>query len=247
MKVRILIAAAALVLVCCVAAPPAEAQENVRAARKNTSPASLAGGTAIKAEFNSSIDSKKAKAGDAVTAHTMEAVKSADDRIILPRGTKIIGHITQASARSNGDGESVIGISFDKAVLKGGEEIPLAVTIQALAEPVHSTMGSMSSGPTEVGTTRTSPMSGSRDARPGNTAEPPHGYPGGNNGGGPESDQLTGTSKGVYGLNGLSLGLAETNGGLVAVITSNGKNVHLDSGARLLLVTRAPAVEAPGR
>lgn len=242
MKIRILIAATAALLVYCVKVPLAQAQENVPATRTDTSQASLAGGTTIKAELNSSIDSKKMKTGDVVTAHTLEAVKSADDRMILPRGTKIVGHITQASARSKGDGESAVGISFDKAVLKGGEEVPLIVAIQALAEPPHSPVGSMSPGPTTVGTTRTSPMSGSRDPRPGNTANPPPGgYPDGNDGSATESDPISGTSKGVYGLNGLSLGMAEANGALVAMITSNGKNVHLDGGTRMLLVTRAPA------
>jgi hypothetical protein len=41
--------------------------------------------------------------------------------------------VTQASARANGDSESALGIVFDKAILKNGQEMPLNVAIQALA------------------------------------------------------------------------------------------------------------------
>ena len=40
--------------------------------------------------------------------------------------------MTQASARSKRDSSSSIGIAFDKAILKKGEEIPVNVTVQAI-------------------------------------------------------------------------------------------------------------------
>src|SRR4029077_5363007 len=64
--------------------------------------ASLAPGSAITVELNSGSDSKKAKPGDTITAHTTESLKSTDDRLILPKGAKIEGHITQATARGKG-------------------------------------------------------------------------------------------------------------------------------------------------
>ena len=41
--------------------------------------------------------------------------------------------MTQASARAKGDSESALGIVFDKAILKNGEEVPLNVAVQAVA------------------------------------------------------------------------------------------------------------------
>ena len=52
--------------------------------------ASLASGTAINASLNGSVDAKKNKPGDTVTARTAEAVKS-DGKVVLPKGTKLIG------------------------------------------------------------------------------------------------------------------------------------------------------------
>src|SRR5260370_59406 len=94
--------------------------------------ASLASGTAFNAALSSPVDSKKCKPGDAVAAHTTEPVKS-EGKTVIPKGSKLVGHVTQASARANGQAESTLGIVFDKAILKNGEEIPLNVAIQALA------------------------------------------------------------------------------------------------------------------
>ena len=97
---------------------------------------SIAGGTAINAELDTSIDSKKAKSGEPVMAHTTEAMKAADNREIMPKGTKLMGHVTQAESRSNGGTETKVAVQFDKAKLKDGQEVPLAnFTIQALAAP----------------------------------------------------------------------------------------------------------------
>src|SRR5260221_3733335 len=82
-----------------------------------SSEASLASGTVINAELNSSIDSKKVKPGEQITAHTTEAVRYTDGRAILPKGTKLVGHVNQAPARPDRHGEAVAGHSILKAVL----------------------------------------------------------------------------------------------------------------------------------
>jgi hypothetical protein len=50
----------------------------------------------------------------------------------------------------------------------------------------------------------------------------------------------------VFGLNGLSLNTAASNATEGSVITSVGKNVHLDSGTRMLVVSQARAGEQGG-
>src|SRR6266404_4506120 len=85
---------------------------------------SLATGTAFNAALSSPIDSKKCKPGDPVNAHSTEAVKS-EGKTVIPKGSRLVGHVTQASARANGESESSLGIVFNKAILKDGQEIPL--------------------------------------------------------------------------------------------------------------------------
>jgi len=235
---------------------------------------SLAGGTAFNAALSSPVDSKKCKPGDAVNAHSTEAVKS-EGKTVIPKGAKLVGHITQASARAKGESESALGIVFDKAILKNGQEIPLSVGIQALASAQSGvsaagsdmdTMGGMGASGAGSG------MAGGRGAVGGvssaaggavgtvtNTAANVGGVAGGAvntaaNAGGSvagaskgavgglnATGQLTSNSQGVFGLNGLNLSAAASNATQGSVITSAGKNVHLDSGTRMLLVSQAQA------
>ena len=94
--------------------------------------AGLANGTAFNAALSSPLDSKKCQPGDAVNGRTTEAVKS-EGKTIIAKGSKLVGHVTQASARAKGEAESSLGIVFERAILKNGQEIPLNVAIQALA------------------------------------------------------------------------------------------------------------------
>jgi len=236
--------------------------------------ASLASGTAFNAALSSPIDSKKCKPGDAVNAHTTEAVKS-EGKTVIPKGSKLVGHVTQASAHAKGESESSLGIVFDRAILKNGQEIPLSAGIQALAAAQSSASAAGSdidafggAGASAAG----SGAGGGRGALGGvtsaaggavggvtNTAANVGGVAGGavntaGNAGGSvagaskgavgglnAAGQLTSNSQGVFGLNGLNLNAAASNATQGSVITSTGKNVHLDSGTRMLLVSQAQA------
>ena len=238
--------------------------------------ASLASGSAFNAALSSPIDSKKCKPGDPVNAHNTEAVKS-EGKTVIPKGSKLVGHVTQASARGKGESESSLGIVFDKAILKNGQEIPLNAGIQAIASAESSasaagsdmdTMGGMGASAAGSG------MAGGRSALGGvasaaggaagtvtNTAANAGGVAGGTvnsaaNVGGSvagtskravgglnTAGQLTSNSQGVFGLNGLNLSAAASNATQGSMITSAGKNVHLESGTRMLLVSQAQAGE----
>lgn len=219
------------------------------------SQASIAGGTAINAELDTSIDSKKAKSGEAVMAHTTETMKATDNREILPKGTKLMGHVTQAASRSNGGTETMVEIQFDKAKLKDGQEVPLAnFTIQALAAPSSAASsfdnGGINSSNDRMGPTSTTPssnpssnnpsMSGSRGARPDatpNAQSYPNAEPNGTSAAQPyASGPLPAGARGVYGLEGVRLATAGAGAVEGSVIVSDGKNLRLDKGTRLLLV-----------
>jgi len=237
---------------------------------------SLATGSAFNAELSSPIDSKKCKPGDAVTAHTTEAAKS-EGKTVIPKGSKLVGHVTQASARAKGESESSLGIVFDKAILKNGQEIPLNVAIQALASAQSGASaagadldafgGAGASGAGSGGGGGRGALGGVTSTAGGavgavtNTAANVGGVAGGTvnsaaNAGGSiagaskgavgglnAAGQLTSNSQGVFGMNGLNLNAAASNATQGSVITSAGKNVHLDSGTRMLLVSQAQAGE----
>src|ERR1700748_1188606 len=83
----------------------------------------LSNGTQLQAELTRSVDAKKAKAGDEVTAKVTQDVK-VNGSVVLQKGSKLEGHITEAQAKTK-DGESKLGVLFNVAVSKSGQEIAL--------------------------------------------------------------------------------------------------------------------------
>jgi len=131
----------------------------------------------------------------------------------------------------------MIGLAFDKAVLKGGEEVSLSARIQALAAPASFVSEMGSPDPSTLGTRQTSPMAGSR------TPPPPTPNAGTDPRASSEQPALSPNSRGVIGLHGLTLTTAPVDNVLVSTISSDGKNVRLDGGTRMLLVTQASGPE----
>src|ERR1700676_4409882 len=74
-------------------------------ARAAQNSADLGSGTSMNAALSKPIDAKKNKPGDPVFAKTTEPTKS-QGKVALPKGTKLVGHITEAKARGNGESES---------------------------------------------------------------------------------------------------------------------------------------------
>jgi hypothetical protein len=52
--------------------------------------------------------------------------------VVIPKGSRLVGHVTEVKARSKDQATSVVGIAFDRAVLKNGTEMSLALGIQAI-------------------------------------------------------------------------------------------------------------------
>ena len=115
--------------------------QNTQATGEAAASGQIAPGTVIPAELAKSIDAKKAKQGDQVLAKTSQDLLSGG-QVVIARGSKIIGHVTQAKPREKGESESTLGIAFDKLVMKDGHELPLNASIQALAGPPSMATGS---------------------------------------------------------------------------------------------------------
>lgn len=211
---------------------------------------SLANGSAIVATLTKPIDSRRMKQGDLVIASAVEASK-VDGKTVIPWGAKLVGHVTQASARANGDPYSAVEFVFDKAVLKHGEEIPLDVEVRAIALPQCEVMGppcpARDTAPLGYG-----PPLGGADLQAGKDAAMPE-QPlvpdtigtvqakDGASGATPvrglnDNGVLTAGSRGIYGLRGIGLGTVTMGNQPVVFVTSMAKEVHLDSDTQLLLV-----------
>lgn len=112
--------------------------------------ADLAGASQVNATLERSVDARRARPGDEVTAKTSEDFVT-QSGVTIPRGTRLVGRVTEAQAHGGGKGSaqgaagSRLGIVFEKAVLKDGRELPLNVTIQAVAAARSEVQGRLGS------------------------------------------------------------------------------------------------------
>lgn len=107
----------------------------------------------IHAVLEKLVHPKKVKAGDAVVARMTEPTKLKDGTE-LPKGTHIVGKVTEMKPKADKEGPSKLGLLFDKAQLKDGKELPLAMALVSVAprwepggvDPVAADNGASSAG-----------------------------------------------------------------------------------------------------
>jgi hypothetical protein len=168
----------------------------------------IAEGTAINAELSKGIDSKKAKEGDQVQAKVVQDVL-ANGKIVVPRNSKLLGHVTQVKAGGKGEASS-LGIAFDKAVLKNGQEVPVHAVIQALAPAPRMPAGNPGYGDSDAGMSAAGGMQSPQGGSYGTTG-----------GGGMNSGPVGGATSTVGGVAGSAAGAAG-NVGTTAANTAGG-------------------------
>jgi hypothetical protein len=169
-------------------------------------------GTIIPAELSKTIDAKKVKAGDKIEIRIVVDLLS-EGQVVVPKDSKILGHISEVKARSKDSKDSMIGIVVDTLSTKEGGELAIQAVVQAIGRPVEqsSNYSSMAGGP--IGSSGGSRPSGSS------------GQPSSSGG------SLDPRSQGVVGLKDLSLSTSEQG----SVISSSHENVRLESGTQLML------------
>ncbi len=155
-----------------------------------------------------SLESKNRKPSEEVVVKTAGPVRWADGTVI-PRGAKVVGHVTEAKARSGGDTESSLGIVFDKISLPDGKTLSITGVVRAVApNPDQPDSGG---GVTYADIAQT--IAHSTPSAGGSSSVVPI---------------LTGESVGVQGIKNLQLGPD-------GVFKSNGRTVKLETGSQVIL------------
>lgn len=229
-------------------APPAASTTPASEQMSNASnSASDAAAATVQAQLTKTIDAKKAKQGDEVVAKTTEDLQGSSN-LTIPKNSKLIGHVAEVQARAGDQGESRIVIVFDKAVPKGGQEIPIQATIQAIAAPERAPMPTtdmMAGSASDPGGAPVGGASGAATGTPATTGAPAS-TPGIATGASqPESGSmgtsgssrvaLDSTSKGVMGIEDLQLAAGNTGQTLASQLKSSSRNVKLENGTRMVL------------
>ena len=127
----------------------------------------IAPGVVIPTQLAKTVDAKKAKTGDEVIARVTQDLHNNSGAIVVPKNSKIIGHVTQAQARTKDQKESQLAIVFDKAQLTTGETVELHMSLQALvapASPNNADAAGAQSGPSPASPTASAPSARPRHA-----------------------------------------------------------------------------------
>jgi hypothetical protein len=114
-----------------------------------STPASLDDGSILYAELSKTVDAKKVKAGDPVSAVLLADLLS-HGKVVARRDSKLVGHVTEAQVHSKDTPESRLGIVFDKLIVKGGQEIPFVSVLMGLSPAPRLQVESMN-GPAPPG------------------------------------------------------------------------------------------------
>jgi len=94
--------------------------------------------TSVTGELEGKLNTKTAKVGDQVVLKTMEKVQTSDGTVI-PKGTRLVGHVTDVQAYSKERGASQLGIAFDRAELKNGQDIAVHTLIRGVSPGASAT------------------------------------------------------------------------------------------------------------
>ena len=189
----------------------------------SSTPAAAVGHGAFPVKITKTLDSSKLKEGDAVEAETAGSFKLPDGTLV-PKGSKMTGHVMAAKARAKGDPDSELTVAFDKLNVINGKPLTLKGTVQAVFPPPDEQdpgipFSTASKGQVGVG------------GAPGTIGTP--GYQptdiksGSNMGVNKAQPSMDPKSVGVQGIDNLQL----DNG----VLSSKGKNVKLGKGVRMIV------------
>jgi hypothetical protein len=96
-------------------------------------PAALSAGTKVDAQLQSQLDARQAHVGDPVTAVTTAAVKD-HGKLVLPKGSRLTGHVTSVVSADSPQASSEVGILFDQATAADGQAVPVHLDIASVTQ-----------------------------------------------------------------------------------------------------------------
>lgn len=229
---------------------------------KSGQAAQIESGTQLAAQLESTLDARKAKVGDRVVLKTTEAIK-ANGQTVVGKGARLIGHVTEVQQKTKANGESHIGLVFDR-LEKGSLQTPISATISSITQVgarAQSNNDSLFSS--DMGASSSSSASASRQPRSGSGSGGLLGGVGSTVGGvvGTTTSTVGGVAGETTAAVGSTVGVAgNTTGGLTrsvgglqitqssntsaeggALLTLQGGNLRLEQGTSFRLVLNQSA------
>jgi hypothetical protein len=223
-------------------APSARAPQAGSTSAPGGAPTRIAPGSVIPVSLTKTIDAKKVKTGDQVVAKVTQDMKTNSGEVLVPKDTKVMGHVTEAQPRNKDQKESQVGIAFDRAMMKDGSAMQIPMSIQAIIGQQNDQNNSGSgsgeaaapTGGASSGATG-SPRGGMGGSAPASAPSASSGTPGDAPAGKSSRPPITAQTEGVVGISDLKLSRAASSAAEGSVVSSEKNNVKLESGTMMLL------------
>jgi hypothetical protein len=224
-------------------APSPQAPPSAPASAPAAAPARIAPGSVIPVSLTKTIDAKKAKTGDEIVAKVTQDMKTPGGEVLVPKDTKVMGHVTEAQPRNKEQKESQVGIAFDRAVMKDGRAMQMPMSIQAIIGEQNNNQNNPGGGNSDAtapsGSPSAAPASGVRPGMAGSAPAPTssagNDLPGNAQTAKNSRPPITAQTEGVVGISNLTLTPTATNAAEGSVVSSDKNNVKLESGTLMLL------------
>ncbi len=107
----------------------AQTQDAAESAAEKANGAMVMEGTLARISLQTQLSSKISEVGDEVVGVLYEAVRGADGRVVVPRGTEFIGRVTQVQAAKRPQKQATMTVNFETMRMSyGTEKISTIVT-----------------------------------------------------------------------------------------------------------------------
>lgn len=116
---------------------PSEADGQKGGSRTSNRGVVLDSGTRIDGQLQNTVDVKKSKVGDEVVLKTTNSIKQ-NGQIVVPKGSRLIGRITDVQEKTKSNGASRLGMVFDR--LEGKDMgAPITASIVSITNATANT------------------------------------------------------------------------------------------------------------
>jgi hypothetical protein len=86
----------------------------------------------VSGELVGKLDSKTARVGDSVFVKTTAGTRSAEG-VVIPKGSRLVGHVTDVRAYAKGSEDGFLAVQFDRAELKSGQTLAIHSVIESVS------------------------------------------------------------------------------------------------------------------
>lgn len=90
----------------------------------------------VTGELTGKLNTKSARVGQPVVLKTTEKTQTAGG-MVIPKGSRLVGRVTEVQAHSKQHANSQMGIEFDRAELENGQSLAIHSVIESVSEPAR--------------------------------------------------------------------------------------------------------------